>query len=351
MLHSLMQYLSLLCLIGILSNTGQLAAAEAPVDAKITPPVGLGFTLQELLAPAQAGFFLLHFNGKAVVEQRLQVLSREAERLIVGVPDQPTPRFTFRIEETPDYLLLDLKKAEGDFSARDTSLMFRSSPDAGAEAFSLDYMVRNESPNSKLRVVWPYLWNPNSSDPLGAFAVIKSGDDAARDESLAAIWAEGTLPHPVTDKPWTKDTIKQWVDDYHAKFAGLSETTLSASNPAELKRLTEWLHATGVRRVYLHTDTWRQEYWPRRRSFVDVNPQVFPGGRNDLKAYREDLKKKGMLLRLHNVSAGIGLADPEFVVAENIETRLATWVTGNLEKAIGPQDTTLYFRPTPGFSP
>ena len=322
-------------------------AAPTAAEAIVTRPAGLGFTLAELLAPAQAGFVLLHFNGKSVIEQSLQILSHKGENLQVGFPDRPTPRFTFRIEENPDYIVLRMAKAEGDFSGRDMSLLFRSSQKDGAEAFCLDYMVRNESPASGLRLLWPYLWNPNPADPRGAFAVIKQGPDAARDESLAAIWAEGTLPHPATGKPWTREAVKQWVTAYHAKFAGLSETTLSASNPQELNRLTDWLHGTGIRRVYLHTDTWREEYWPKKRSFVDVNPNVFPGGRKDLKTYSDDLKKKGMLLRLHNVSAGIGPDDPEFILGDKIDSRLATWVTGKLEKPVGADDHVFYFRPSP----
>lgn len=331
-----------LCAILLLLNIGETKAAE------VASPPALGFTLAELLKPDQAGFILLRFNGKSVIEERLQILSHEGSNLKVGFPDQPTPRFSFRIAEHQDYFLLRLDKAEGDFSGRDVSLRFRSGQSAGAEAFCLDYMVRNESSKSDLRLLWPHLWNPNPADPLGAFAIIKHGPDAARDESLAAIWAEGTLPHPATGKPWTKDAIKQWIDEFHAKFAGLSETTLSASNPAELKRLTEWLHGTGVRRVYLHTDTWREEYWPVKRSFVDLNPNVFPGGRKDLIAYSDDLKKKGMLLRLHNVSAGIGIEDPEFFLTKKMDPRLAHWVTGKLEQPVGADDRVLYFRPSPG---
>jgi hypothetical protein len=324
-----------------------LASVRGAESADAARPPALGVTLAELLEPAEAGFVLLRFNGISIVEQPLQILFHKDRLLEVGLPDHPVPRFTFSIGEDPDYFLLRMDKAEGDFSGRDVSLLFRSSQKAGVEAFCLDYMGRNESPRSGLRLLWPYLWNPNAADPRGAFAVIKAGDDAARDESLAAIWAQGALPHPATGKPWTKQAVKQWIDDYHAKFAGLSETVLSASDPHKLDRLTDWLHGTGVRRVYLHTDTWRGEYWPRKRSFVDVNPNVFPGGRKDLKAYSDDLKKRGMQLRLHNVSAGIGAEDPEFVLTEKIDPRLAHWVTGKLEKAVGAKDRVVYFRPSP----
>ena len=36
-------------------------------------------------------------------------------------------------------------------------------------------MGRNDSSSQQLQLTWPYLWNPNPADPLGAFAIIRSG--------------------------------------------------------------------------------------------------------------------------------------------------------------------------------
>lgn len=309
-----------------------------------------GVTLDELLETGQGRFVLLRFDGAEIQELPLAILSRAAARLIVGPPGQETPQFTLRSDSTQSYLALHLENKQGDFSGRNTSLVFRCRMDPPLEAFCLDYMGRNDSSSRHLQLTWPYLWNPNPTDPLGAFAIIRSGlPDGDRDRALAAIWSEGTLPHPDVGEPWTAAVAERWVEHYRSKFAGLSETTLSASTTEELHVLTTWLAETGCRRVYLHTDTWRAEYWPRTRSFVSVNPAVFPRGRDDLKAYRTFLKKKGMLLRLHNVSAGVGLQDPEFV-AHGADPRLATWVTGALESEVSREATEIRFRPNPGVS-
>jgi hypothetical protein len=321
-----------------------LAAGAARAEEA---PAGLGVTMTEMLQGSKSGFFLLRFNGMGVDEEPLAILSREGARLVVGLPDRDAPRFVVRVEENPDYLAFHLDEKRGDFSGREVSLLFRSQHARNLEAIALDYMGRIRSRGS-LSLVWPYLWNSNPSDPLGAFAVFREGSASERDESLAAVWAEGTLPHPDLGVPWTKARVREWIDAYCEKFDGLSETVLSAGTGAELRQLTEWLHRAGVRRVYLHTDTWRGEYWPARRSFVAVKPEVFPGGDADLKRYRDELGGKGMLLRLHNVSGGIGSRDPEFFTRERVDPRLSTWVKGRLEAPVAAAGGDWLFRPEPG---
>lgn len=337
---------SLMAVAGL--ELGLTAVRGAAVEPSAT---AAGITLDELLQANPGAFVLLSFDGARVREQPLSVFARDGARVTVEISGQALPRFTLRVDESPSYFALHLEQAQGDFGARDTSLAFRGPPAVRFEAFCLDYMGRNDSDARRLQLTWPYLWNPNPADPLGAFAIVRSGlSDEARDGALADIWAEGTLPHPEIGEPWTRAAVERWVDMYHEKFARLSETTLSAANPAELYQLSEWLADTGCRRVYLHTDTWRAEYWPRKRSFVALNPAVFPGGRDDLKAYRRFLNQRGVLLRLHNVSAGIGLQDPEFVLGDRVDSRLATWVQGRLEEAVTGDATEIRFRPNPDSS-
>ena len=329
--------------------TGLQPAGVMLCGALPTETLAGGLTLDELLTNG-GGFHLLRFTGVEIREESLAIRSRAGRQIVVGPAENGEPEFTFRIDEHPSYLALHLEAMRGDFSARDTSLAFRRRSGPLLEAFCLDYMGRNDSSAGHLQLTWPYLWNSNPTDPRGAFGMIRGGlTDEARDQALAALWAEGTLPHPDSGKPWTASAAQEWVRDFHTKFAGLSETTLSAANAGELYRLSNWLSETGCRRVYLHTDTWRAEYWPRTRSFVSVNSSVFPRGRDDLKAYRTFLKKKGMLLRLHNVSAGVGLQDPEFV-AHGADPRLATWVAGALETEVTRETTEILFRPNPGVS-
>lgn len=328
---------------GFPGRTLEATAAAAPRSA--------GLTFNELLRGAGAGFFLQRFTGAEVIEEPLPVLSRTGARIVIGLGERGSPSFTLRLQEHEAWLSLHLEEKQGEFAARHLGLVFRGASAPSCESFALDYIARDDSTAARLQLAWPYLWNPEPTDPLGAFAVLRRGlDDDARDRVLAAIWAEGTLPHPDLGRAWTAEEALRWVAAYRTKFAGLSETTLSAASPAELYRLSHWLAETGCRRVYLHTDTWRGEYWPRTRSFVGINPRVFPRGREDLLAYRAFLAKRGMLLRLHNVSAGIGFQDAEFVSAQGADPRLATWVQGHLEGAITPEGVEARFRPDAGFT-
>ena len=329
--------LLLLCSTSILCPKSSAQSVIPPTEDR------LGVTFKELTEKPEGGFVLLRFNGKTVEEEPLEIRSSGTATVKVGPAGKESPQFTFRIDENRDYLALHLVEAKGDFAGRNISLAFRSKKQF--EAFRLDYM--GKTAERPYLLVWPYLWNPNTTDPLGSFAIIKTGSGNARDRSLAAIWAEGTLPHPDLGKPWTSESVNQWVAAYQKKFTGVSSTTLSATNNRDLYQLTDWLHSTGDRVAYLHTDTWRGEYWPVTRSLVDVNPAVFPGGREDLKAYRDYLEKNNMLMYLHSVSGGIGRQDPEFVLGGKIDSRLATWVKGRLEADVNAKTNELLFRPDP----
>jgi hypothetical protein len=55
-------------------------------------------------------------------------------------------------------------------------------------------------------------------------------------------------------------------------------------------------------------------------------------GADDLRAFSELVRSKGMRLNLHYVSGGIGLADPTYVGSKP-DRRLAGWVQGTLANA------------------
>ncbi len=296
------------------------------------------------------GFHLLKFNGKTVDRIRLDLIALTGNDWQVASADPGLPSFVFEINEHPKHLALTLKKATGNFDDRSLGLQFTCRTRSACEVVPIDYMALNQSRGNELILNWPYLWNKNADDPLGGFAIAWSGTPEENDQRLAEIWATQALPHPDIGRPWTEEEVWKWIGAYHQKFAGLSETTLSASTPEELYYLTDKMKAAGIRRIYLHTDTWREEYWPRTRSFVDVNPKVFPGGRADLKKYSEYVHQNGMLLRLHNVSGGIGPNDPEFVNKGAVDPRLETWFRGRMEESADATSHAFRVRPDPGVS-
>ena len=194
---------------------------------------------------------------------------------------------------------------------------------------------------------WKHLWHHNPADPLGGFAIYFAGSDAQQDEALRQIWAAEDLPKPHIAGAWTPDRVRQWVDDYSRRFADLTTMILSAKTPGELKSLTEYAQSAGVKVIYLHTDTWRGEYWPKKNSHVAVNTDVFPNGRADLKRYAADLHKHGMFLLLHYVCGGIGPSDPKRVLG-HVDRNLASWGKGRLAEPIDEKTRRIRFRPEPG---
>ncbi len=292
------------------------------------------------------GFVLRIFDGIEVFEETLAQVSRDGDRLVVTNGDG-IPRFTFRVVEKPRHLSLHLIRVEGMPKDRGVSLGFNARVTKPLEIVELDYMARVTSRGLNLVLNWPYLWNENPDDPFGAFAFYAADNDADGDLALASIWAHEPLPRPAGRESWTENEVLDWVKKYAERFAGLSEITLSAASPEDLYYLTEQAKKADIRRIYLHTDTWRGEYWPRHRTHIDVNPAVFPGGRADLVKYARYLHENNMLLRLHNVSGGIGWHDPERIV-KAVHRELASWGGGRLETAIGAKDSELNFRPDAG---
>jgi hypothetical protein len=294
------------------------------------------------------GFVLNYFDGVKVREETMPVVERDGDKLVVSKEDG-IPKLTFRVVTGGRYLALHLVRVEGFPVARNISLGLQVNCIEPVEIVELDGKVWRVTGKGvkNLIINWPYLWHRNPDDSLGAFALYVAGNDTDADLALADIWAHEPIPKPAGQGEWTVEKVNEWVKAYHDKFAGMSEITLSAGTPDELYFLTEQARKAGIRRVYLHTDTWRKEYWPRYRSHVDVNPDVFPGGRADLVKYSDYLHEHGMLLRLHNVSGGIGWHDPERIM-KRVHRELASWGGGRLASAVGKEEKELLFRPDSG---
>ncbi len=294
-----------------------------------------------------SGFYLSVFEGDDEREVPLSKVVARDGALIVS-PEEGLPRFTFEITRGASYIALKLKRAEGIPDSGGISLHFRMNCRKEIRVLPLDYMIEARA-HGPVTVVanWKHLWHRNPKDPLGGFAVYGLDSDDQNDEALTQIWVNEDIPKPKINGAWTAERVRRWVDDYARRFQDLTAMVLSASSPAELQKLTDYAQQAGVKVVKLHTDTWRGEYWPQKRSHVDVNPDVFPGGRADLKRYADDLHRRGMLLVLHYVCGGIGSSDPRRVMG-HVDRCLASWGKGCLAEAIDGQAQTLRFKPSEG---
>jgi len=185
------------------------------------------------------------------------------------------------------------------------------------------------------------------ANPLGAFAIQRVGTDEEFDENLLRMWVHDGLPHPKVEGEWTLERARAWLREWQDRFADQSCLVIGAKNRAELDTMTEWAEKLGMKRVYLHTDTWRGEYWPRNHSYLHVNTNVFPRGEQDLNEYTAALHEKGMSFAVHSTVISIGRNDPDYV-RNGLHSDLARWVRGTLDRDAGKGDTTLFFRPAPG---
>lgn len=293
------------------------------------------------------GFYLEGRENGSSVDLPLKQLERQGDKLVVSPSrDKPLPRFTFEVTSHPRYLALKLKRVEG-LPANQPALNLEIRCRAAVVAQGLDYMIHAGVKWQVLQAHWKYLWHRNPGDPLGGVALYPAGDPDKEDEALLEVWVSEDLPKPAIKEPWTKERARQWLEDFARRYADQTRMIIAAQSPRELYAMTEVAERAGVKQVYLHTDTWRGEYWPVHQSHVHINPAVFPKGLDDLKGYAAHLRQRGMFLLLHTTSGCIGPHDSRRI-AGHVDRGLATWGRGTLEEALDPAATTVRFRPAPG---
>ncbi|MEI6647703.1 MAG: hypothetical protein WCP12_16825 [bacterium] len=322
---------------------------------------GDGINLIDTAHPGK-GFFIRSFTGSAIEDTSLgKVEIKDNVLMVAGVKPvqhfdvKPLPRFTFDVTRKGRYIAFKLNRVEGLPAVSQASLHFEMTcTTRNFKAIPLDYMTRLDQRDTTINVDFNYLWHRNPTDPLGGFALYVATNDAEEDDALLDIWCGEDLPKPAIGEPWTKDRARRWIDDYYNKFKDMTTMILCAGSEAELYTLTDIAEKKGIKMIYLHTDTWRGEYWPLEHSHVHVNEKVFPKGRADLKRYSESLTKRGMNLDLHYTSGGIGPKDPKRI-AGHVDRNLAAWGRGVLGKSVDKDAREIKFKPLPGtdipFSP
>lgn len=329
--------------VGLHGSELRFAADGSPAELRF----GAGEENRVAAARPGNGFVVKVFTGARTVETRLETVVLRDDTLIVSGP-RNSPRLTFTLKRNDRYLAVTLERVEGLPAASLAAVHFEVITTGSAvRIIPLDFMTRVEKRDGTLQAQFSHLWHRAADDPLGGFALYPAGSDAEADESLLAIWCGENLPRPVVGEPWTPERARRWLDDYHARFKDMTTMILSAGSEKELYDLTDVAARHGIAMIYLHTDTWRGEYWPRDHSWLHVNEKVFPAGRADLRRYKDHLDSRGMKLALHTTCAGIGPFDPARIAA-GVERNLASWCRGSLAGAIDAKADTFTFRPAPG---
>jgi hypothetical protein len=298
-------------------------------------------------ASLPGGFVVKVFAGSDTKETRLENVSIHGDRLVVTGP-RGLPRLTFELRRHERSVAIHLRRIEGLPQASLAAVRFDIVTKANdVRILALDFMTRVEQRDNRFQAQFNHLWHRAAGDPLGGFALYAAGSGAESDESLLELWCSEDLPRPVVAEPWTAERARRWLDDYHARFNDMTTMIIGAGSERELYELTDVAARHGIKMIYLHTDTWRGEYWPNERSWLHVNEKVFPAGRADLKRYSQHLASRGMKLAIHTTCAGIGPSDPDRI-AKGVDRNLATWCRGSLAAAVDATTDTLSFRPAAG---
>lgn len=296
------------------------------------------------LMSVDAAFCLTDDHGKriplvAIGVRDGQLLARSADA---------AQEVVFSVRSASRHLALRIEQLKGILLDHGWSLRFSLKANARVRATELDFMTTVSTAANEVRVEWRPLRHGGAADPLGGFALYVKQDDADEDETLLRIWVEEKLPHPKVPGEWTLDRARQWVADWQRLFADRSQMILEGDSLDELRASVAWAEKAQIKDIYLFTQTWRTDnFWPGGHGNWHVNRAVFPNGEDDLRAFSEFVRSRGMRLNLHYVSGGIGPTDPVYVGSKP-DRRLASWVRGALVRPANPTDADLVVQPPLG---
>ncbi|MDF7800139.1 hypothetical protein P4C99_11740 [Pontiellaceae bacterium B1224] len=333
-------------------NTTETANSELSFHSNGEPATLVLNGVDRLSANSSDGFHLRYFDGENYSTTKMENIVTVGDTLTVS-ESGGFPRFTIRIDAYEKHVSVHLINVEGipDDELRAYGLYLKLYSNASIGFKDLDDVIYSTGADP-VYFRWQHLWGQTLDGRRGGVALYDGTlDGTALDNCLASIWAHEDLPHPAGFTSWTETDVLNWVENYRTNIVDLNEVILEADTEAELYSLTDTIvFPNNAKRVYLHCQTWRGEYWPKYNGQTHVNTDVFPNGEADLKAYADYLAAKGVKLRLHMVSFGIGKHDPDYV-AGAVDRRLASWGRGTLEKAVDSSEKRLLFRPEPGTVP
>jgi len=303
---------------------------------------------RELLTPGKepSGFQVCGFNHetKRMETYPLGNIRFDGEKLTA---QNGSYGIRFDVAQDDHYIAFRINEVVG-FNPDDlTWHRFRGFFESGVEAFPLDYMTNCERQWGAIKANWNWAWGRGKDLPKGGFAFIASDTDEEYDEALCRIWANEKLPHSKVEGEWDVAAVKRWMAEWQEQNKDRSRMLLSASSMDDLFYLADIAEDLDIKEIYLHTDTWRGEYWPLKRGFLTVNPKVFPKGEEDFQRFSDYLKKKDIGIAIHTVSCSIANHDPDYSEPKP-DRRFAKWITGTLAQPISATDTTIYFQPPEG---
>lgn len=250
------------------------------------------------------------------------------------------------INEQASYTTYRVRSVEESSEGLLEQIRFYSPVDKRLAIFPLDWMTKQNGRRT-LSVEMPWIWWRDGVNPLGAFALFSFNSDKEHDDNLMKLWVKEGLPHPKIEGEWSEKRARQHLAVWQEKFTDQSAMIVQPDSFESLIRLTDFANEQQMKKIYLHTDTWRGEYWPMKHSFLSVNPKIFPNGVPDFQKFADYCKSLGMELAIHTVSCSIARNDPDYAL-EGLHPDLSTWAKGELVEPISKDAKVIKFRPAEG---
>jgi hypothetical protein len=284
-------------------------------------------------------------HGNGLQEQVMKCLSFDGQRLVIGTSNV---QVSLDVQTKEHYITFKIIHVHNPTAEKLMRLRLDVMANDPVALIPLDYMTNIYKKHKKLQSIrWDHIWYRTGVDPLGEFALFLAHSDEDFDHTLLDIWVTENLPHPKIDGHWTRQKATDWLKKWQEKFTDQSTLIIKAENPKELYEMTDFAAKIGIKKVYLHTDSWRGEYWPNQNSFLHIHRGNFPKGEADFKTYSDYCESKGLNLAIHIVSCAIGRYDPDYL-KPTPDPRLASWVKGHLAQELKADATTIKFRPPAG---
>lgn len=290
---------------------------------------------------------LIQYGNGSSVDNKLTTKNVQVGHEILSIKESG---FLIKLKMTlnEDYVTFKMDTFTAPVGKEVLRVFIKGGLSSNVRAIPLSYMVQIDSRMDNCNIDFPYLYSVKSKkNPIGSFAMYAYNSIEESDHALLQIWANEGLPHPKVEGEWTYEKAKKWLADWQDRFKDQSTFIVGANNKEELYSITEKAIAMKMRKVYLHTSTWRGEYWPNKNSFLHLKKEVFPEGEKDLKAYADYLADNGLSIALHTVSCSIGGEDPDYMRNE-VHPHIATWGRGVLAKPVSMKDRVIYVKPNPG---
>ncbi len=269
------------------------------------------------------------------------------DRLIARSKDQ-SRQVSFKITRGTRHIGLRIAAVNGIATDREgvRVAFYDISGNRRFRAIDLDWMAEISGGYNRIEFRWDHLDHPVALGNLGGMAFYTAADDADEDEALLHIWVEEQMAHPKVAGAWTMERARAWMKNWQRVFADRSQMILEGKTLDELRAGIPYAERMQAKEIYLFTQTWRTDgFWPGKNGHVYVNRSVFPRGEEDLRTFSDELAAKGMQLKIHYVSGGIGKKDVHRIGTKP-DRRLASWAKGAVAKPVGADDPTIAITPT-----